>query len=195
MVEWSQKVLKEGRKMPGLTKLDQAIAFAAKAHKNQERKATGMPYISHPFSVAMLLSQEGCSDEVVIAGLLHDTLEDTEVTYEQLQGEFGSRVAKYVLDCSESDKSKVWKERKRQMIQSIKDVSEEVCLIICADKLHNVRSMNSEYEIYGEALWNRFNGSKTDEKWYYEEIYSELSKKIEKKFLLKGLQDEIYKLF
>jgi len=181
--------------MSGLTRLDKAIVFAVQAHNKQERKVSGIPYISHPFSVAMLLSQADCSEEVVIAGLLHDTLEDTEVIYEQLQGEFGSQVAKYVLDCSESDKSKDWKERKRQMIQSIKDVSEEVCLIICADKLHNLRSMHSEYEVHGEALWNSFNGSKWDQKWYYKEIYSELSKRIDKKPLLKGLQDEIYKLF
>ncbi|GGE48045.1 guanosine polyphosphate pyrophosphohydrolase [Pullulanibacillus camelliae] len=181
--------------MSGLTKLDRAIAFAAKAHKKQERKATGIPYISHPFSVAMLLSQIGCSEDVVIAGLLHDTLEDTETTYEQLQGEFGSTVAEYVLGCSEPDKSKPWQERKQHTIQSIKRASEEICLIICADKLHNLRSMNSEYEVYGEALWRRFNSGKNNQKWYYETIYDELSKKIAKNILLKGLQNEIYKLF
>ncbi|GGH80218.1 (p)ppGpp synthase/HD superfamily hydrolase [Pullulanibacillus pueri] len=181
--------------MAGLTNIDIAIAFAAKAHEGQQRKASEVPYISHPFGVAMLLVQAGCSEAVVIAGLLHDTLEDTETTYDQLLETFGQTVADYVKTCSEPDKSKVWEERKQHTIDTLQHASEEVCSIICADKIHNLRSMNTEFEQYGEALWEKFKRGKQEQKWYYEEISKILAAKMGHHPLCKALQDEMYKLF
>ena len=84
--------------------IDQAIIFAAIAHKDQTRKSTNIPYVSHPFAVGMILQKAKCSDEVVAAGILHDTLEDTSTTYEELAEEFGTKVAQLVRSASEQDK-------------------------------------------------------------------------------------------
>ena len=77
--------------------VEKAIIFAAKAHGNQKRKGTDIPYITHPFAVGMLLQKEKCSEEVIAAGILHDTLEDTETTFEDLTEVFGVHVANLVL--------------------------------------------------------------------------------------------------
>ena len=82
--------------------MKRAIIFAAKAHGNQKRKGTDIPYITHPFAVGMLLQKEKCSEEVIAAGILHDTLEDTETTFEDLTEVFGVHVANLVLAASEN---------------------------------------------------------------------------------------------
>ena len=96
--------------------VEKAIVFAAKAHDHQKRKGTDIPYITHPFAVGMLLQKEKCSEEVIVAGILHDTLEDTETTFEDLTEMFGLRVANLVQAASEKDKSLPWEVRKQQTI-------------------------------------------------------------------------------
>ena len=181
--------------LAGLTLIDKAIAFATVAHQGQVRKATYIPYITHPFSVAMLLSQVGCSEDVIIAGLLHDTLEDTETTFEELRLEFGETIAEYVQGCSEPDKSKAWEERKAHTIESLQDAPEAVCLIICADKIHNLRSMNSEWKQDGEEFWKRFKRGREKQKWYFTEVAKVLKERIGKHPLYDMLIIEMYKLF
>ena len=87
-----------------MDKIETAMIFAAKAHKNQTRKGTDIPYITHPFAVGMLLQKEKCSEEVIAAGILHDTLEDTETTFKDLTEAFGVHVANLVLAASEKDR-------------------------------------------------------------------------------------------
>src|SRR3954454_9876623 len=101
--------------------IDQAIIFAAMAHKDQTRKSTNIQYITHPFAEGMLLQKAKCSDEVIAAGILHDTLEDTSTTFEDLAEQFGSKVAKLVCSASEQDKSLPWEKRKQHTIESLKD--------------------------------------------------------------------------
>ena len=90
-----------------------AINYAAKAHSGQHRKGTKIPYIIHPLGVAKILIEYGCADHVVIAGILHDTIEDTTVTFEQIKDIFGSAVADLVEAESEPDKSDTWENRKK----------------------------------------------------------------------------------
>jgi (p)ppGpp synthase/HD superfamily hydrolase len=97
-----------------------AIDFAAKAHLGQVRKGTELPYITHPFNVGMILIQTGCPEGVCAAGFLHDTLEDTPVTREELSDQFGESIARLVESCSEPDKSMSWKARKEHTIHSLK---------------------------------------------------------------------------
>lgn len=154
--------------------IDQAIKFAATAHKNQTRKSTNIPYITHPFAVGMLLQKANCGEEVVAAGILHDVLEDTPVTYEELSVQFGSRIADLVVSASEHDKSLSWEVRKQHTIDRLKAAAIEEIQIITADKLHNLKSIQEDYLLHGEEIWNRFNRGKEHQHWYYSSIVKEL---------------------
>ena len=104
---------------------------------------------------------------MICAGLLHDTLEDTSVTSEQLEEAFGPVVRKLVEGCSE-DKTLSWEERKEHTIQMLKsEISMDVKLITCADKLSNLRSICLDYRELGNALWSRFHRGKEKQRWYY----------------------------
>lgn len=140
--------------------LHRAYSFAALAHEGQKRKGGPVPYIAHPAEVAQILAQAGATAEVICAGLLHDTLEDTSVTPEQLEEAFGLVVRKLVEGCSE-DKTLFWEERKKHTIQMLKsEISMDVKLITCADKLSNLRSIYLDYRELGDALWSRFHRGK-----------------------------------
>jgi (p)ppGpp synthase/HD superfamily hydrolase len=148
--------------------IDFAIEVAARAHSSQTRKSTDISYITHPFSVAIILSQAGCSEEVIVAGILHDTVEDTSITLEYIRENFGKNVASVIEGCSEPDKSLPWKERKKHTIEFLKNAPLEVRLVACADKLNNIRTIASDYEKIGDKIWERFNEKRKEEqKWYY----------------------------
>lgn len=154
--------------MEGL--IDQAIQFAAIKHAGQLRKSTNVPYISHPFAVAMLLQESGHRAEVIAAGVIHDTLEDTSATAEEIFGLFGSEVLKLVEAASEPDKSLPWEERKRHTMSLLAQRTDEELAIIIADKLHNLRSIKWDIELHGEKVWSRFNRGKDQQAWYYKGI-------------------------
>jgi (p)ppGpp synthase/HD superfamily hydrolase len=144
-----------------------AIEYAARAHREHFRKGTNIPYIIHPISVAKILIEYDCSDEVVIAGLLHDTVEDTAVTLEAIRRSFGEKVARLVEAASEPDKSDTWENRKRHTIEYLRTASMDVLLLSCADKLDNIRSIKEDFERFGESVWKRFRRAKDSQKWYY----------------------------
>jgi (p)ppGpp synthase/HD superfamily hydrolase len=153
-----------------LTLIDRALEVAAVAHRNQVRKGTDVPYISHPAAVALLLAKAGCSDEVVAAGMLHDTVEDTYITLADIEREFGPEVAAIVAGCSEPAKSVPWEARKEHTLAHLRSASWEVRAVSCADKLHNVRSTLAEFERYGEGVWTRFKRGRDKQEWYYRSL-------------------------
>lgn len=175
--------------------VEKAIVFAAEAHKHQTRKGTEIPYVTHPFAVGMMLQGAGCSEEVVAAGILHDTLEDTEATYESLVKEFGVRVADLVVAASENDKSLSWEERKQNTIEMLGDVSIEELQVIVADKLHNLRSIRTDLEEHGDMIWQRFNRGKEKQQWYYESIVKSLALRKEEFKLISELEEEVMAVF
>ncbi|HET6872029.1 MAG TPA: HD domain-containing protein [Sporolactobacillaceae bacterium] len=181
--------------MSGLTLTDKAIRFAARAHRKQTRKASDTPYISHPYSVAMLLQKAGCEEELVAAGLLHDTLEDTETTEAELLALFGCRVLELVRGCSEPDKSLPWEERKHHTIETLKTASRDICLVTCADKLHNIRTLIEDHQELGDLLWERFNRGKEKQAWYYTSILAVLKVKLGNHPMVQALEEEISYLF
>ena len=122
-------------------RIEEAIEVAAQAHDGQFRKGTNTPYITHPYAVGLMLMDAGCSEAVVIAGILHDTVEDTDLTSACIRNNFGESVANIVDGCSEN-KSLRWRERKTERIEALKTATTEVCLVTCADKLHNLRDCN-----------------------------------------------------
>lgn len=137
-----------------------AIEFAAKAHSGQYRKGTKLPYIVHPLGVARILIEHECPDEVVVAGVLHDTVEDTAITLEDIRRSFGDRVAQIVQAASEPDKADTWENRKRHTIEYLKTAPADVLLVSIADKLDNMRAIRQDYEKLGDAFWSRFNRPK-----------------------------------
>ena len=157
-----------------MNRIHNAIIFATLKHRNQKRKGTDIPYIVHPMEVMQILTAENCSEDVIIAGILHDTLEDTDTKPEEIEREFGKEVLAIVQTESE-DKSKTWKERKQHTIDCLKNDTLETKLVCCADKLSNIRSMYADLQDCGEKLWERFNAPKDELAWYYRSIAESLS--------------------
>lgn len=175
--------------------VDKAIVFAAKVHRNQVRKGTDIPYITHPFAVGMMLQRANCSEEVIAAGILHDTLEDTDTTFEELKDEFGLRIAILVQSASEQDKSLPWEVRKQHTIEHIKDASLEELQVIVADKLHNLQTIHKDLDVMGDAIWQRFNRGKREQHWYYSSIVKALSRRKREFPLIGDLEEEVKAVF
>jgi (p)ppGpp synthase/HD superfamily hydrolase len=150
--------------------LFEAIEFAVHAHRGHFRKGTGIPYIFHPLNTGMRLLEIGCSEAVVVAGILHDTLEDTPTTFEDIRTRFGDDVANLVSSVSEPDKSEAWENRKKHTLMSLETASEEVLLIALADKIDNIQSIRRALEREGDEVWVRFNRPKESQAWYYHSL-------------------------
>lgn len=174
--------------------IERAIIVASKAHDGQYRKLTKIPYITHPLGVGLLLMNANAHPELVAAGILHDTVEDTELTLEDIEEEFGEQIATLVEGASEPDKSLSWEERKEHTIEFLRTASEDIRTVVCADKLHNIRSIIRDYEEKGEQVWSRFNRGKDKQEWYYRNVLESLGK--QSTFpLLKELRKEVERLF
>ena len=147
--------------------INKAINFAAQAHIGQVRKGSGVPYIIHPFAVGMILQQQKCLKELVIAGILHDTLEDTKVTSNDIKEAFGEYVTYLVEGCSNLNKHLPWEQVKQQNIDKLRKTTMDIKIIACADKLHNITSIIEDYQVMEEETWKKFKRGKDKQKWYY----------------------------
>lgn len=176
--------------------VQRAIAVAAKAHQNQLRKGTNIPYISHPFGVGMLLQANGYPANVVAAGILHDTLEDTVLTEADLRLEFGTEVTQIVVGCSEADKTLSWEERKAHKIAFIKHAAPDIKAVTCADKLHNLQSTAEALQQLGNQAWDRFKRGKKDQEQYYRAMADSIATGLHNEFpLLRQLRETIDHVF
>ena len=153
--------------------LHESIVFANKAHKGQLRKGTDIDYISHPMEVMQILTAMRADDDLIIAGVLHDTIEDTSTTVEELAEKFGHDIAALV-DHHSQDKTQPWKERKAAVIDELERADKRTKMLVLADKVSNLRSMYSNYQEVGEQLWERFNAPKEEQGWYYSKIHDAL---------------------
>jgi (p)ppGpp synthase/HD superfamily hydrolase len=158
--------------------LQKAYKFSCEAHRSQKRKATGDPYVIHCMDTACLLMEGHSPLAVVIAGLLHDTVEDakyTGVTEQIIRNEFGNYIANLVMDVTEKDKTKTWQARKDEAIEHIKYSGRNVKLLKCADKLSNISDMTETQEILGDRMWSMgFKGTKDGHKKNFQKIASAL---------------------
>ena len=181
-----------------MEKILDAVDFASEAHKKQVKKASDIPYISHPLSVGLLLLKYRAKDSEAIAGILHDVIEDTDKTYEDILKEFGKEVADIVLECSE-EKGLSWEERKQHHIEHAEHASTSTKRVMAADKLSNLYSIKKDYTKYGENFWHRFQRGKEKQKWYYSEMAKALEKNTDNKIVkelvnkMKVLLQEIFK--
>ena len=178
--------------------IDRAIELAVEAHEEQKRKGSQTAYITHPFSVAVTLAKTRCSDEIIAAGILHDTVEDTPVKIELIRKEFGDLVASIVEGCSEPDKSLPWEERKEHTLRSLRKAPLPVRLVCCVDKLHNIRTIARELSKVGDEIWVRFNRGKDEQRWYYEGLVTVLCEREdsgEYKSVFEDFRKEVEKVF
>src|SRR5580692_741256 len=154
-----------------------AFQFAAEKHAAQTRKASTIPYIAHLMGVASLVLEFGGDEEMAIAALLHDVVEDCggKPMLKEVRRRFGSRVAKIVEGCtdSDSDPKPPWHERKETYIRHLKTADAETRLVSAADKLNNVRSILSDHREVGESVWSRFQGGRDGTLWYYRALLDE----------------------
>ena len=154
-------------------RLNEAIIFATERHSEQVRKGSELPYILHPLEVLQILYSMRAETDIMIAGILHDTVEDTDTTLDEIRQRFGDRVAELVSSNSE-DKSKSWYERKKHTIEFLEKADKSVKMMILADKLSNLRSIALDYKNIGDELWRRFNAPKEKQAWYYSGIQDSL---------------------
>lgn len=150
-----------------MDRLSRAVIMAAERHAGQLRKGTERPYIVHPLEVLSILLAMGADEDLLIAGVLHDTIEDTDTTAGEIERLFGSDVAELVAGHSE-DKSLSWEERKARSVAELRQADERMKMMVMADKVSNLRSMYRDYHSgAGERLWERFAVGKEKISRYY----------------------------
>lgn len=172
-----------------------AIAVAARAHAGQVRKGSGIPYIWHPLSVGRCLTQHGLRAEVVATGILHDTLEDTELTAIELEQSFGAEIRRFVEILTEPPKGVRWEERKRRYIERVTASEFEVRIVSAADKLDNLRTTAADLARDGEAIWSKFRKGRAEQRWYYREISSRLGHPGETHAIFGELREVVAEVF
>jgi (p)ppGpp synthase/HD superfamily hydrolase len=154
----------------GASTIFAALRFADDAHSGQFRKGSRVPYLIHPLNVARILLDHGCSDELAVAALLHDTVEDTEVTVEEIRTIFGDPVARLVEFATEPDHLWTWEKRKEHTLRLLGSGETQALLLSVADKLDNIRSIRQDLELFGEKAWERFKRPRVKQRWFYESL-------------------------
>ncbi len=132
------------------------------------------PMIIHPISVGMLLEEYGYDERVVVAGYLHDVVEDTKYTIEDIKREFGDEIANLVMEASEPDKSLSWEERKEHTIEETKKLPLRNKLVICADKINNLEDLMLKFQKSGKRDFSAFKRGEEKQRWYHTSVYESL---------------------
>lgn len=153
--------------------LDRAIVFAVRAHAGTERRGKGFPYIVHPMEAVEIVATMTPDQELLAAAALHDTVEDTDVTVEQIRAEFGDRIASLVASESDTPVQGVspeesWRIRKQAAIDRLAAASLDAKMVALGDKLSNMRAIARDYAMQGDALWNLLRvKERKDHEWHY----------------------------
>ena len=152
-------------------KFGAALDYAVRVHRDQWRKGTRVPYVTHLLAVAAIVGENGGTEDEVVAALLHDAPEDRggRERLEDIREKFGGEVAGIVAGCSDTyeDPKPPWRERKEAYVAHIGDAPESVRLVSAADKLHNARAILADLRVVGDEVWQRFTGGKEGTLWYY----------------------------
>jgi myo-inositol-1(or 4)-monophosphatase len=141
--------------------LDRAIVFAVRAHAGTERRGKGVPYIVHPMEAVEIVATMTADQELLAAAALHDVVEDTDVTVEDLRAEFGDRIAELVASESDTFEEGVseedsWHARKKAAIERLARSSHDAKMVALGDKLSNMRAIARDYAVKGDSFWNIF---------------------------------------
>ena len=180
--------------------LDRAIIFAVKAHHNTERRGKGFPYIVHPMEAVEIVATITPDQELLAAAALHDTIEDTDVTVEDIRMEFGERIAELVF--AESDQftegiseEDSWHDRKQAAIDRLASATHDAKIVAMGDKLSNMRAIYRDYMQKGDELWRIFHvKDKASHEWHYRGLADSL-KELSDTFAYKEFTELIVKVF
>jgi (p)ppGpp synthase/HD superfamily hydrolase len=161
-------------------RFEEALLYAARLHRNQERKGTDTPYVTHLLAVTAIVGENGGTEDEVIAALLHDGPEDQggKERLKDIRARFGDEVAKIVDGCTDTyeEPKPAWRPRKEAYVARMASAPASVRLVSSADKLHNAQTILADLRAVGEDLWDRFTGGKEGTLWYYRalvEAYAE----------------------
>ena len=157
---------------------DKAVKFATEAHSGTERRGKGYPYIIHPMEAASIVATITNDPEMLVAALLHDTVEDTDVTFEQIQEAFGERVATLVKnETAPLSDSMTWRAKKEAQLEQLTAAPYDSKIVAMGDKLSNMRGIALDYRQKGDAIWSLFHApnGKKDIEWYYRSLAEALS--------------------
>lgn len=161
-------------------RLQKAFRYAADQHEGQTRKQTAVPYLSHLMAVTSLVLEAGGDEDLAIAALLHDVVEDCGgmPRLREVRKLFGPRVAKIVQGCTDSfsDPKLPWIVRKSEYLQRLQHEDADTRLVSATDKLHNVRTVIADYRKDGESIWKRFSGGREGTLWYYRALNDEFQR-------------------
>jgi (p)ppGpp synthase/HD superfamily hydrolase len=180
-------------------RFEEALNFCVRLHSQQRRKGTHVPYIAHLLAVTALVLEDGGDEDLVIAALLHDAVEDQGGldTLQMIRIKFGDRVADIVDGCTDSYTvpKPPWRERKERYLDHLQAANLDILRVSLADKLHNSRSILRDLRLSGDDTWSRFNGGKEGTLWYYRElaaifIESDLSSQMVEEFIQTVLEIE-----
>jgi GTP pyrophosphokinase len=157
--------------LPYGERLEEALLYATRLHRDQTRKGTEVPYVTHLLAVAAIVGENGGTEDEVVAALLHDAPEDRggKECLEEIRARFGDDVAEIVDGCTDTyeDPKPEWRPRKEAYVAHVAEASPSVRLVSAADKLHNARSILADLRALGDELWDRFTGGKEGTLWYY----------------------------
>ena len=182
------------------TLLDRAIVFAVRAHAGTERRGKGFPYIVHPMEAVEIVATMTRDQELLAAAALHDTVEDTDTTVDQIREEFGDRIASLVA--SESDtmpegvsEEDSWHTRKQAAIDRLARASHDAKIVALGDKLSNMRAIARDYAQQGDALWDLFHAKDPkDHEWHYRGLAESL-RELQDTFAYKEFEQLINQVF
>ena len=150
-------------------RFDDALHWASDLHRQQTRKGTPVPYLAHLLGVASIALELGADEDGAIGALLHDAVEDQDVTVADVEARFGPAVARIVADCTDADTipKPPWRERKQAYLDKLPDKPAASLLVSLADKTYNASAIVEDLRVHGDALWNRFTGGRDGSLWYY----------------------------
>lgn len=160
------------------TFFDKAVKFAVEAHQGTERRGKGYPYIVHPMEAAAIVSTISNDQELLAAAILHDTVEDTDVTIEQIREQFGDRVAELVQhETAPLDENMTWREKKTVQVDQLVSAPYDSKVVALGDKLSNMYGIAIDYRRVGDEVWKLFHApnGKSDVEWYYRSLGEALS--------------------
>lgn len=153
---------------------DDALAYAARLHRDQVRKGSNIPYIAHLLSVSSRVLSAGGSETQAIGGLLHDAAEDQggKITLDDINARFGDAVARIVADCTDAwvEPKPPWRQRKEEYLALLPKKPGESLLVSLADKVDNAEAILQDYRVVGDGLWSRFTGGREGTIWYYRSL-------------------------
>lgn len=161
-------------------RFERALVFAAQQHNGQRRKGSNVPYVGHLLGVASLVLEAGGDEDLAIAALLHDVVEDCGglPMLKEVRRRFGKRVAHIVDGCTDAyeEPKPEWRFRKGKYLKRLRTEDSEVRLVSCADKLYNARAILRDYREVGESIWERFRGKRDGTLWYYRALADEFQR-------------------